>query len=741
MGSKQVETLREVWRIFHEALEKKGGERESFLKSACREDNGLKQRVEELLHSHENAPGFLETPAISRPTPASELSAGNHLGQYTLFKEIGRGGMGVIYEAEQSHPHRKVALKLLHGALVSKSFLNRFEREAEILARLQHPGIAQVFESGSVDTPTGAQPYFAMELVRGKTLNEYCEEEKLSTRERLKLLIQIAQAVQYAHQQGVIHRDLKSANILVDQSGKTKILDFGVARIQSADLQAMTLQTKGGDFLGTLPYMSPEQLESHLESVDTRADVYALGVIGYELLAGRLPFDVSDISLTEAVRIISHDTPLLLGTFNREFRGDLETIFAKALEKEKERRYASASEFAADLERYLDSRPILARPPSTSYQFRKFVQRHKLPTALFCTLFLSLCGFLIYASTQAERLRKERDRALQAESLAEKKAHEAQQAEKLAQENAVAAQLAENLAEKQSEEASLQAKLAKEEAEKATKIADFFQEMFILAIPDKNGPKVTLLEALDLTESRIGKDLAFAPEIERSLRELLVQVFGMVGQREQAHRQAHRALELSEELYGEEHPLHIRALMAYGSSLSLLGEIQEAERTLRRARALSQSGPGADAETFLAATNSLGGLFQKTKRRQAAKELYEESIGISKLLYGEESWITLTMQNQMGTTLINLQELAQTEPFLRKTLEDCKRLTGEKSTMTLLATANLSVALFNGKKYEEARALCRRAVELFETVVGKDHPDTMEFMKKAEVILASKGQS
>jgi serine/threonine protein kinase len=283
--------------------------------------------------------------------------------------------MGAVYEAEQEFPHRTVALKVIRAGYATGEMLRRFENEAQALGRLQHPGIAQIYDAGTAETPFGRQPYFAMELVHGQSLLAYCDTHRLNLRQRLELMAKICDAVQHAHQRALIHRDLKPANILVDESGQPHILDFGVARLTDSDAHA-TRQTDIGQIVGTLAYMSPEQVLGDPAEIDTRSDVYALGMILYELLAGKRPYAIGR-QLTEAVRTIREEEPTALRSVNRTYRGDVDTIVGKALEKDKTRRYASAAELAADLRRHLRDEPITARPPSASYLLRKFARRNK----------------------------------------------------------------------------------------------------------------------------------------------------------------------------------------------------------------------------------------------------------------------------------------------------------------------------------------------------------------------------
>jgi len=356
-------------------------------------------------YNPEQLRGLVEsTPAPPHP---------ERIGHYGIIRVLGEGGMGVVYLAEQAQPRRRVALKVIRPAFVNRNLLKRFALEAEVLGRLQHAGIAQIFEAGMAQTATGTQPFFAMELIEGLSLTAFAQQRQLSTKDRLLLIARIAEAVHYAHQKGVIHRDLKPANILVTADGQPKILDFGVARATDSDIQTTTIDTDVGKLIGTLPYMAPEQAGGNPAEIDTRSDVYALGVIAYELLAGQRPHNLENKMIHEAVRIIQQDEPSRLSSINRTLRGDIETIVAKALEKTKDRRYQSASEFATDIARHLNNQPISARPASTAYQLAKFAHRNKVlvggVAAVFLVLLLGVIGTgigLVRArdAVQAQRL-------------------------------------------------------------------------------------------------------------------------------------------------------------------------------------------------------------------------------------------------------------------------------------------------------------------------------------------------
>src|SRR6185295_10970606 len=306
--------------------------------------------------------------ARAGPSPPAP-SVPTRIGHYAIIRILGEGGMGTVYEAQQESPKRAVALKVIRAGHVSPAMLRRFEHESAVLGRLQHPGIAQVYEAGTVPDERGHPvPFFAMEFIRGVPLTEYAKSKGLGTRDRLDLVARICDAVYHA---------LKPGNILVDESGQPKVLDFGVARATDSDIQQTTIQTDIGQIIGTVPYMSPEQVGGDPSELDTRSDVYALGVIAYELLSGRLPYSLDKRMIHEAVRIIREEEPTRLSSINRTLRGDVETIVAKALEKEKSRLYQSAESLGSDIRRYLKDEPITARPASTWYHVRKFSRRNR----------------------------------------------------------------------------------------------------------------------------------------------------------------------------------------------------------------------------------------------------------------------------------------------------------------------------------------------------------------------------
>ncbi|MEM8886034.1 MAG: serine/threonine-protein kinase, partial [Planctomycetota bacterium] len=383
--------------LFLEALERPAAERVAFVQAATDGDAALRDHVLGLLEADEE-------PAPSVEEAADAAARPEGFGSFRILGFLGEGGMGRVYEAEQDRPRRRVALKVMAPIVGTPAIQRRFEHEAEVLGQLDHPGIARVFDADVTDTPGGPRPWIAMELVAGRPLLDYIQLARPSVEELLDLFARIADSVAHAHRRGIIHRDLKPGNILVQDDGAPKLLDFGVSKLVD---EQRTLQTRSGEVLGTLPYVSPEHIARGAGAVDARSDIYALGVMLYEALTGRHPLGIENDTFLDAVAAILQREPRPLGARRPELRGDVELIVATAMHKDPVQRYASVEEFAADVRRYLHHEPIRARPPSAIYKLRRFVQRQR---ALVVSA-LSIAVALIVATVVSVEFAIEESRA------------------------------------------------------------------------------------------------------------------------------------------------------------------------------------------------------------------------------------------------------------------------------------------------------------------------------------------
>jgi serine/threonine protein kinase/tetratricopeptide (TPR) repeat protein len=676
--------------IFIAALqEEDSAKRRAYLDEACARQPELRKQVEHLLRLYDGAGSFLEKPAAeSSATGAfpdaaerapSPEAPGAVIGPYKLIEQIGEGGMGTVWMAHQTQPvKRMVALKVIKPGMDTEQAIARFEAERQALALMDHPNIARVLDGG---TTSVGRLYFVMDLVKGVPIPRYCDEHHLTPRQRLELFIPVCQAVQHAHQKGIIHRDLKPSNVLValyDGKPVPKVIDFGLAKAAGQSLTDKTLVTGFGAIVGTLEYMSPEQAEINQRDIDTRSDVYSLGVLLYELLAGSPPFPRKDAErggLLEMLRMIREQEPTKpsarlctaeglptlaanRGTepakLTRLVRGELDWIVLKALEKDRSRRYATANGFALDVQRYLADEPVLACPPSTGYRLRKFVQRNKGPVLAASLILLTLLAGM--AGTTWEMLRADRARG-----------------------EAVEAQFAET---QRAEEA--QKRLA--QLEKGTEIlASVFRDV---------DPKAEAKEGV-------------------TLRVLL------------GRRLAEAAHQLEGEAVGD--PLVVARLQhLLGTSLRELDIAEQAEAVLAKARRTRERLLGADHLETASTKHNLAGLYHDRAKYDLAEQLYKEVIAVRSAQLGPDDPLTLSSKNNLALVYMSKRRLDLAEPLLKEVLEVRTAKLGPDDPTTLMSIHNLIGLYGEQAKWDLAEPLLKDVLKRRNTVLGPKHRDTIQ---------------
>ncbi|MCB9856696.1 MAG: serine/threonine protein kinase [Phycisphaerales bacterium] len=706
-----LERQSRIHELFAAAIDEEPPEREAFLRRECGDDVELFDEVRSLLSHHDVAEGFIDTPVIHKALEETDLhvqSAGrkvdadaampDQIGAYRILRRLGEGGMGVVYLAEQKHPRRIVALKVIRSGVMSPRVLRRFEHEAQVLGRLQHPGIAQIFEAGTARVLGQTQPFFALEYIEGLSLSEYVDKERLGVRARLSLIARICDAVHHAHQKGVIHRDLKPGNILVDATGQPKILDFGVARVTDADVNVTTLQTDIGQLVGTVPYMSPEQVAGNSDALDTRSDVYALGVVCYQLLTGRLPHDLARKVITEAARIIQEEEPAPISMINRSLRGDIETIIAKTLEKDRDRRYQSASELAADIRRYLNDEPIVARPASAFYQIRKFTRRNKVVVTATMSVIAALSGGLIYSVIQ-------RDKAISAELAAR-----------------------------------TEAERAKREAKKAARVVGFLENMLSHATPaNADDRDLTVAEVMETSAAEVERELADEPEVLASVQTTIGRTLTSLARYDEAEVQLERALNAQRQLLGDEHPDTITTIQVLGTLRKLQGRYPEADELMTQAVELSKRVHGERSKRTAQIVNDMGTVRLRLGDFKEALADFQQAADIVGEIEGEESTMMSEVLGNMGYALSSLERYKEAEAALVHALEISRAMTGRRTIATASMLNNLGYVRRRLGDVQGAIDATREAQSTDEAIYGRAHPRTIRSLSNLAVMLRSSG--
>ena len=735
-----------VKELCHLALEQPSDQRTAFLARACPNER-IRHEVEGLLaHATEGAgvldvPVWLETSARLSPSSFDPALTGipATVGRYRVLQLVGEGGMGVVYKAEQQRPHRIVALKVIKPGLASPELQRRFERESDALARLQHPGIAQIYEVGTADADTRPLPYFAMEFIDGTPLRDYVEAHPLGTRQRLALVARVCDAVEHAHQRGIIHRDLKPSNILLDASGQPKVLDFGVARVTDSDGH-VTRQTDLGQLVGTLAYMSPEQVLADPLELDTRTDVYALGVILYELLAARLPYRLSG-KLIEATRTIQEEDPARLSSINRVYRGDVETIVAKALEKDKTRRYPSAAALAADIRRYLADEPITARPASTAYQLQKFARRHKALVGGMAAVFVALAAGTIVSTWQALRAREAERVAVAAEGRVSKERDAATRERN----RAVAADAQ---SQQERNQAIAEKRRADNEAAIATAVSEFLRRDVLAQasarsqsrLDVKPDPDLRVRTALDRAAARIGSTFAGKPLVEASIRQTIGTSYQDLGLYPEARQQLERALALRQETLGKDDPATLEVLSDVARSYYLEGKYPAAERVYVQALGGLQRAYGDQHADVRAVMSDLAIVYQYEGRYAKAEVLTRRVLDIQRRLVGVDDPETVTNTANLAFLYLNQGKYRQAESQYVDALTRMRRLQGPDHPTTIDTVNALALTYRGLGKRQEAESMFREALDAQRRVVGPEHPDTLVTMNNLALLYTNEGR-
>lgn len=680
-----------VHRIFLLAIERSGADREACLVEHCGDDRALRTEVEALLR-HDAESSLLDEDDLAAVRNALSPDDGGELperiGAFRITGVLGRGGMGVVYRAEQDQPARPVAVKVLAPGLGGAAAVARFALESEALGRLQHPGIAQVYAAGTYRSTHGERPYLAMELVPGVPLHRWAEQQRPSHAERIALWAKICDAVHHAHQKGVVHRDLKPGNVLVTEDGRAKVLDFGLARFVDNE-RTHAHRTQTGQVLGTLAYMSPEQANGAFDAVDVRSDVYSLGAIGYELLAGVPPIALAGEPLTRSLRRILEEAPQPLGTFDPRLRGDLQTITEKALRKEPDRRYASAQALADDLRRHLAHEPIQARPATTGYVVRRFARRHRgLVAGVLCATLA-----LVVGATAAVAWAMRAERAEQA---------------------------------------------AREEARVANQVTEMLRWLFVGANPEfAAGRQPTAKEILDAGKAKLEQQATADPFAGARVLLILGEVYVALGDfatGEGYTARAHDALRAH--IQGDD-PRLVEALHVHAWALLRAQRYDEAEplytAALAMARRLGTASPIVTAKCL----EGLATIAARHGDGTAALRLLAEALPLREQEH-DALRLAYHWQNVANTHLLTDHDLAAADAAFARSIALVPE--GNDALAAQLA-GNLGNLRLRQGDTEAAEAQFRKALALAEPVYGADSPRLVLPLSLVGTICAQTGRN
>lgn len=695
-------------RVLHEPREK----RDEALRAVVNGDEGLRRAIEAHLRELDSvtiAPtGGASMPRIDAGAPFASVggeAGAKKFGNYRLLSLLGEGGMGVVYLAEQARTRQRVALKLVRAGLASPRVLRRFDLEMQALGRLEHPNIGRIFEAGTSESDLGPQPFFAMEFVQGAPITEHSSSRSLGVDARLRLMQQVCAAVQHAHVKGVVHRDLKPGNVLVTDDGQVKVLDFGVARLSEADA-SQTMATQAGQMVGTLPYMSPEQLLADPDSVDSRSDVYSLGVILYELMTGCLPHDFSSRSLADAVRTATQEAPISPRAHNPHLSGEIGLIALKALERDRDRRYQTPAELAEDIERFLNDEPVRAQPPGKWYLARKFMKRNRALVAGACAVGVALTAGLIGTAWQAVAATRERDRAIAAEERAER-----------------------------------QSALARREEQVSRATSTFLQTMLTSADPEQaQGREVTVREVVDIAAASIGAELKDQPEVEGRLRKTLGATYRSLGAYERAIEQLDRSVELLSEHAGAESLETLHSRRERSAVRTELSRLDEAEAEATEVVSAFERTQGKEHAETVRARLDLARIAVERGDMKAGEAILREMLPIAERVLGPDDSTTLTARHNLGTCLKDQGRLEEAEEVLRRVLSDRRRVQGDSHPETLFSINALATTLARRGKSEESERLLREVLATRTLVLGETHPSTILVKQNIVALITPQGR-
>ena len=720
-------------------------ERRAFLDRACGSDAALRAAVERQLageHAETSTGGAhidRETRTTGGGTSAGDAMTegpGSTIGAYRLTGILGQGGFGTVFLAEQDKPiRREVALKIIKLGMDTREVIARFDAERQALALMDHPGIARVFDAGA--TASG-RPYFVMELVRGVPITRYCDERDLTMTERLRLFNLVCAAVQHAHQKGIIHRDIKPSNVLVTEhegSPYPKVIDFGIAKATDQASSGGTALTGMGSLIGTPSYMSPEQAGLDGLDIDTRSDVYSLGVLLYQMLTGAVPFDTTTLRgayWAELQRMIREKEPVkpsarvsslegdALTTTGLRFRasmrsgaslrGDLDWIVMKALEKDRGRRYQTPREFADDLERFMRNEPVTAGPPSASYRVRKFVRRHSIAVGAAAAAVLVLVAFAVTMAVQAKRIATERDRVR----------HEREVSDRVADFQAKMLQRIRPYDMGQSIVSDLRGALADPAAQAS------FDGLLGEVNPTDTARRVLDAQMLTPAVDAVATEFKDQPETEARMRLALARTYRSLGLPDKFLAQAERGAELSEKILGPENRQTLNARVSTAIAFWEMGRMDECEKILTAVQPLWAKAYGPDDPDTIKAKIALGVLTMGNGKDEEAQKLFEESLASLEKNLGPDHADLINPLENLATSLMNQSKDKDAAPYLERSIAIRKQTSGAEDARTLVAEQRLAEVYVRSGRAPEGEARLKNVLATCTRVLGETHPSTID---------------